>query len=134
VTAIPGGGGAAGGMQLVIPAASDDAREAYDLLTWLLSPDNQREAFERHGVFPSRPELYDSPAITTSTSGFFSGAPVGAILADATREGHPLVEGPQQRPIEREFEGVLGAVEDGKVAADVAWDAAIRNVAQAIQG
>ena len=90
--------------------------------------------FKLHGNFPSTPELYDTPEIADFTNDFFPGVPVGKIFAESAKAAEPIFEGPQQRAIEREFENVLDAVEDGSITADAAWDTAIQNVGLAIQG
>jgi cellobiose transport system substrate-binding protein len=134
ITSIPEVGGNWGGTQLTIPAASDQHQAAYDMITWLLSPENQLEVFKLHGNFPSTPELYDTPEIQEFTNDFFSGAPVGKIYAESAKAVQPIYEGAQQREIDREFENALIAVEDGNVAAADAWTTALANVALAIQG
>jgi cellobiose transport system substrate-binding protein len=134
ITSIPEVGGNWGGTQLTIPAASDNHQAAYDMIKWLLSPENQLEVFKLHGNFPSTPELYDTPEIQNFTNDFFSGAPVGKIYAESAKAVQPIFEGPQQREIDREFENALIAVEDGSVTAADAWATALQNAALAIQG
>ena len=129
----PEGGGSWGGTQLAIPAASDHPQEAYARIEWLLSPENQLEVFKRHGNFPSTPELYDTPEIADLTSDFFPGVRVGETFAESAKAARPILEGPQQRAIDREFEAALAAVEDGSLAVDAAWATAVQNVALAIQ-
>jgi cellobiose transport system substrate-binding protein len=133
ITRAPEGGGSWGGTQLAIPAASDHPQEAYAVIEWLLSPENQLEAFKSHGNFPSTPELYDSPDVQDFTNDFFPGVRVGEIFADSAKAARPILEGPQQRAIDREFEAALVAVEDGSLAVEAAWDTALQNVALAIQ-
>jgi cellobiose transport system substrate-binding protein len=134
ITSIPETGGNWGGTQLTIPAASDNPQEAYEMIKWLLSPENQLEVFKLHGNFPSTPELYDTPEIQEFTNDFFSGAPVGKIFAESAKAVQPIFEGPQQRPIDREFENAIIAVEDGTIPVAEAWDRALEMVALAIQG
>jgi cellobiose transport system substrate-binding protein len=134
ITSIPEVGANWGGTQLTIPAGSDRPQEAYELIAWLLSPENQLEVFERHGNFPSTPELYDAPEIQAFTNDFFPGVAIGRIFAESAKAVQPIYEGPQQRPIDREFENALIAVEDGTVAADDAWQYALDQVGLAIQG
>ena len=134
ITAIPEVGGNWGGTQLTIPAASDNPQEAYDMIKWLLSPENQLVVFTTKGNFPSTPELYDTPEIQEFTNDFFPGAAVGRIFAESAKAVQPIFEGPQQRPIDREFENALIAVEDGTVAAADAWQHALDQVGLAIQG
>jgi cellobiose transport system substrate-binding protein len=134
ITSIPEVGGNWGGTQLTIPAASDNHQAAYDMIKWLLSPENQLEVFKLHGNFPSTPELYDTPEIQDFTNPFFSDAPVGKIYAESAKAVQPIYEGAQQREIDREFENTLIAVEDGNVTPADAWSNALQNVSLAIQG
>lgn len=134
ITNAPEKGGNWGGTQLTIPAGSDAPEAAYAMIAWLLSPENQLEVFRTKGNFPSVPALYETEDIQSFTNDFFSGAPVGKIYADSALAVSPIFEGPQQRPIDREFENTIAAVEDGLVSAEDAWNTALQNVALAIQG
>ena len=79
IASMPEGGGNWGGTQLTIPANSENAELTYDLLSYILAPEQQLKVFEECGNFPSTPEVYDTPAIQDFTNPFFSDAPVGKI-------------------------------------------------------
>jgi len=122
VTNLPEGGGNWGGSQMAIPANATNPALAYDMISTILSPENQLEVFQEFGNFPSTPELYEDEALTGFTSEFFSGAPVGTIYSESAKALEPVYEGPKERPILREFGLGIDRVESGDETPDEAWD------------
>ncbi|WP_127794926.1 ABC transporter substrate-binding protein [Agromyces sp. LHK192] len=122
VVTLPEGGGNWGGSQMTIPKAAKNPELAYDMLTTILSPENQLEVFQEFGNFPSTPELFTDEALTGFTSEFFSGAPVGQIYSDSVLALKPVYEGPKERAILREFGLGIDRVESGEETPDEAWD------------
>lgn len=121
VANLPEGGGNWGGSQLTIPKASDNAALAYDMISTVLSPENQLAVFKATGNFPSVPALYEDPALTDYTSEFFSGAPIGKIYADSAKALKYVYEGPKERQIQREFTNGVDRAETGAETLDQAW-------------
>jgi cellobiose transport system substrate-binding protein len=99
---LPGDGGNWGGSQLAIPATSEHAKEAYKLITWLLSPGRQPELFQMHANFSSMSELHTTRAIPDFSGEFFSGSPVGPIYARSALAIEPFLERPEP--------GLIGSV------------------------
>jgi cellobiose transport system substrate-binding protein len=128
IAQVPEVGGNWGGTQLTIPAASDNPEEAYALISWLLSPENQLEVFKLHGNFPSVPALWTSDEVQSFESEFFSGAPAGQIYGNSADALEPIYEGPQQRTIDREFGNGLRRIEAGQETVEEAWNSVIANI------
>lgn len=133
IASAPDKGGNWGGSQLTVPKASDHAQEAYDLIQWLLTPENQLAVFKMHGNFPSTPALYDTPEVQDFTNPFFSDAPVGKIFAESAKALSPIYEGPRERAIDREFGNGLGRIEAGLETPDEAWTSTLANIQLALQ-
>jgi multiple sugar transport system substrate-binding protein len=84
----PGGSATAalGGAELAINAHSADADLAYELIDYLLQPEQLLERARIVGQFPPRPSLYDTPALA---------AAIGIPPADARR----IIEHAAPRPV-----------------------------------
>lgn len=132
VANLPVGGGNWGGSQLTIPAASDNAALAYDMISTVLSVENQLEVFKASGNFPSVPVLYDDPAVTELTNEFFSDAPTGQIYSESAKSLTPVYEGPQQRQIMREFGLGIDRVEAGDETPEQAWESSLANIGREV--
>jgi cellobiose transport system substrate-binding protein len=125
---IPEGGGNWGGSHLGIPRASDHPEEAYALIEWLLSPENQLYQFTEHGQFPSIPELFDTEEVRSFSNPFFNDAPVGQIYAENAERVVAQNTGPNYDAIDTEFVDGLGRIADGVESPDEAWESALTNI------
>ncbi|UFU07056.1 ABC transporter substrate-binding protein [Ruania halotolerans] len=76
----PGGGGNWGGSFLTVPASGANTEQAQELAAWLTAPEQQTEAFENAGTFPSQVEAQSSEEVQSFTNPFFNDAPVGQIF------------------------------------------------------
>ncbi|MBM7570413.1 ABC transporter substrate-binding protein [Aquibacillus albus] len=114
-----------GGSFLTIPEQSDHPEEAYELIKWLLSPEQQLVTFERNGNFPSTPEIYETDAIQNFKSEYFSGAPVGQIYAEAAKDVSEVLEGPDSITIEEVLKDAIIRVRDGQGSPEESWQQSI---------
>ena len=78
----PGGGGNWGGSYLTVPAQGANVEEAKKLAAWLTAPEQQLQAFDSAGTFPSQVDTYEQDALLTATNEYFNDAPVGEILVN----------------------------------------------------
>ncbi|KKI93151.1 hypothetical protein WQ54_04625 [Bacillus sp. SA1-12] len=125
LTQIPEGSGNQGGSFLTIPKQSDNPEEAYKLIKWLLSPEQQQVTFEEKGNFPSTPETYESEALQNFTDDYFNGAPVGKIYAEAAERVKPVIEGKNSINIEKIMTDAVVRVEDGLQHPEESWERAM---------
>jgi len=130
VATVPEGGGNWGGSHLVIPAQTEHPQEAYDFMSWLLSPEQQLRVFEGTGNFPSTPELYDTPQMQEFTSEFLNDAPLGEIYAENALDVVAQNVGPNYNLINQEFGEALNRISDGLETPEEAWETAIDNIAR----
>lgn len=121
ITEIPEGGTNWGGSMIGIPAQSDNPELAYELITWLLSPEQQLETFLNGGQFPSTPPVYDEEAFTSSTDPFFNDAPFGQIFARAAQDIEGSALSADWEMVRSEFIDALDRVEDG-MDPNESWD------------
>ncbi len=78
----PGGGGNWGGSYLTVPAQGANVEEATKLAAWLTAPEQQLQAFDAAGTFPSQVDTYEQDALLSATNEYFNDAPVGEILVN----------------------------------------------------
>lgn len=77
----PGGGGNWGGSYLTVPADGDNVEAALALADWLTAPEQQMQAFESAGTFPSQTEALEGDELAAATNAYFNDAPTGEILS-----------------------------------------------------
>ncbi|WP_025684020.1 ABC transporter substrate-binding protein [Paenibacillus maysiensis] len=100
VARAPGGDGNLGGSFISILKSSKHPKEAFEVLTWLQNPEHQLEAYQKIGLFPSTPGVYDDPVMETPEP-FFGGQATGLIFAASARnvkssyfgERYPVIHG-----------------------------------------
>jgi cellobiose transport system substrate-binding protein len=127
VAAVPGGGGNWGGSFLTIPKQSKHPKEAYDLIAWLTAPEQELRLFKSAAAtFPSEPQLYDDPSLTSFKSSFFNNAPVGEIFAASAKTLQPQYKGAADGQIRTAVENALTRIEQGKQQPDAAWAQAVK--------
>ncbi|TCN22673.1 ABC transporter substrate-binding protein [Mesobacillus foraminis] len=125
ITLLPEGAGNWGGSFLTIPKESKNAEEAYKLIKWVLSPEQQLETFKSKGLMPSTPGIYEDEAFTSYTSEFFNNAPTAKIYGEAAKQVKPIVEGPDSIQIEEIMGDAVERVRDGKATPDKSWKTAM---------
>ncbi|MBT2755646.1 extracellular solute-binding protein [Mesobacillus foraminis] len=125
ITLLPEGAGNWGGSFLTIPKESKNAEEAYKLIKWVLSPEQQLETFKSKGLMPSTPGIYEDEAFTSYTSEFFNNAPTAKIYGEAAKQVKPIVEGPESIQIEQILGDAVERVRDGKSTPDKSWKTAM---------
>ena len=128
IALMPEGSGNWGGSFLTIPKESKNQEEAYKLIKWLLSPEQQLATFKNFGNFPSTPGIYDDAAIQDDTDEFFSGAHVGKIYAEAARKVTPVIEGPDSILVEEVMTDAVTRVEKGQEDAESSWKTALEEL------
>ncbi len=125
----PGGGGNWGGSYLTVPAQGANVDEAKKLAAWLTAPEQQLEAFEAAGTFPSQVDTYEDAALVDSTNEYFNDAPVGQILIErAEAVTVAPFKGPQYFAINDLAQQALLRVEDGQQSIEESWDQFVSEV------
>ncbi|WP_088103210.1 ABC transporter substrate-binding protein [Halalkalibacter urbisdiaboli] len=125
---LPEGSGNWGGSFLTIPKQSEHPEEAYALIKWLLSPEQQLVTFQNNGNFPSTPSIYESEDLQNFTSEYYSGAPLGQLFGEAAKEVKLVHEGPASIQIEEAILDAVKRVEDGQATPDDSWQQAMKQL------
>ena len=126
----PGGAGNWGGSFLTVPSQGANVEAAKDLAAWLTAPEQQIEAFNNKGTFPSQVEALDSDEIKSATNEFFNNAPTGEILANRAKGVVVPFKGPQYFTVHEAISNAIIEVDVNGADAASQWDSAT----QVIQG
>jgi cellobiose transport system substrate-binding protein len=124
VAATPGGPSNIGGSFLAIPKASKDPQLAFQIVTWLLSPENQARGFTDAALFPSTPATYAMPALA-GPDPFFGGQKTIEVFGPAAEKIPISYESPHDAAVSEPYYVELSNVETQGKKPDVAWNDAV---------
>lgn len=65
--------------------SSEHPQEAFELVRWLQSPENQLEQYQTLNLFPSAPGVFDDPAMKEEEP-FFGGQATGPVFAESAQQ------------------------------------------------
>lgn len=122
----PGAGGAAniGGSFLAITKECSKPDVAFEIITWILNPENQARGFTDSALFPSSPATYKMSALT-SPDPFFDNQVTIDVLGKAAEKIPVQYESPHDQEVSGPFQTELTNVETGGKNADDAWNDAV---------
>ncbi|MEU8640075.1 ABC transporter substrate-binding protein [Amycolatopsis sp. NPDC048633] len=123
----PGGAGNQGGSFLAITKYCPRPDQAFDVVRWLLSPENQPRSYLEAGLFPTSPAAFTDPRLLAPEP-FFGGQATMAVLGKAAREVKPAYFSPWDIAISDTFTDELANVELAGKDPGRAWDDARRSV------
>ncbi|MHC3000046.1 ABC transporter substrate-binding protein [Microbacterium sp. HJ5] len=129
----PEGGGNWGGSYLTVPTQSPHPEEAKELAAWLTAPEQQVQAFQNIGAFPSQVDAYSDPVLIDYANEYFNGAPTGTIFSDrASATDISTTKGPNNFAIAQILEaGVTRAAIDRSQTAEEAWEQVVSELESA---
>jgi cellobiose transport system substrate-binding protein len=128
VAANPGGPANIGGSFLAIPAAAGNPELAFQVISWLLDPENQGRGFTDAALFPSAPAAYKLPALT-SPDPFFGGQVTIDVFGPAAEKIPIAYEAPSDAAVAAAYYNELLKVETGKDTNE-AWTDAVGQAKQ----
>ncbi|WP_243738219.1 extracellular solute-binding protein [Cellulomonas shaoxiangyii] len=118
----PGGAGNWGGSYLTVPSQGENVDEAKKLAAWLTAPEQQIEAFQSKGTFPSQIEAQESEAVLTATNEFFNNAPVGQILVNRSQGIEAPFKGPNYFTVQTAMSNALVQVDVNGEDPQAGWE------------
>ncbi|GAK05051.1 LOW QUALITY PROTEIN: putative sugar binding secreted protein [Geomicrobium sp. JCM 19037] len=118
-----------GGSYMTVPAESEHPEEAYEFLAWMLSPDQQLEAFRADGLFPSTPATYEMEEFQNYSDEYFGGQNTAQIFAEAAEDVSYIYKGRHYGMANEEVLEALMNVVDGSDA-EQEWQAAVNRIDQ----
>lgn len=124
VAANPGGAANIGGSFLTIPKNSADPEQAFEVITWILSPENEARGFADASLFPATPGSYSMPELTKPDP--FFGDQVTIEVFGPQAEKIPVAfTSPYDGAVSAAYFEELGNVETKGKDPDDAWDDAV---------
>jgi cellobiose transport system substrate-binding protein len=129
VAPLPGGPSNLGGSFLALTRECRNPEAAFEIVTWMLNPENQARGFEDASLFPSMPAAYELPALTAGDP-FFGGQKTIEVFGPAA-EGIPtFYEAPADAAVSVPYYNELTTIEaQGKDPED-AWGDAVEAARQ----
>lgn len=121
----PGGAGNWGGSFLTVPSQGANVEEAKKLAAWLTAPEQQIEAFNNKGTFPSQIEAQESEDVQSATNAFFNDAPVGSILSNRSQGVVVPFKGPNYFTIQQAIGNALTEVDVNGADPAAQWETVV---------
>ncbi|WP_136605007.1 ABC transporter substrate-binding protein [Paenibacillus dokdonensis] len=126
VARAPGGDGNNGGSFLAIMKTSKYPKESFEVMKWLMNPENQVTAFKDINLFPSATQALDAPVMKEKED-FFGGQSTGEIFTESARNVKPAYFGSKYANLNGIVTRELQSVSLGKDP-NTAWDAALKRL------
>jgi cellobiose transport system substrate-binding protein len=128
----PGGAGNQGGSYLAITGNCPRPQAAFDIISWVLSPENQARTYLDAGLFPSSPSAFTDPRLREPEP-FFGGQVTMDVFGKSANDVKPAYFSPYDIQISDTYTDQLANVElAGKDPAQ-AWDDARTTVTRLLQ-
>jgi cellobiose transport system substrate-binding protein len=129
VASLPSGPSNLGGSFLALPATCGNPEEAFKIISWILSPENQARGFTDAALFPTAPAAYKLPALTGGDP-FFGGQKTIEIFGPAAEKIPAVYEAPADAAVSAPFYSELTSVEAKGKDPDTAWKDAVSQAKQ----
>ena len=116
----PGGPGNQGGSFLAITRYCPDPQGAYEVVKWLMSPENQATTYLELGLFPSSPAVYSDPLVLAAEE-FFGGQATIQVFGEIAEKVQPVYFSPWDITISDTYTDELTNVESAGKNPEQAW-------------
>ena len=124
VTPNPGGPANIGGSFLTIPKSSAAPEEAFEIVSWILSPENEARGFADASLFPATPASYSMPELTKADP--FFGDQVTIDVFGPQAEKIPVAfTSPHDGAVQAAYNEELGKVETQGKDPEDGWNDAV---------
>ncbi|MEK3734817.1 MULTISPECIES: ABC transporter substrate-binding protein [Paenibacillus] len=127
VARAPGGDGNNGGSFLAIMKSSEYPQEAFEVIKWIQSPDNQIQTFNNINLFPSAKAALEAESMHVEEP-FFGGQATGEIFTESARNVKPAYFGAKYANINGIVTRELSMVALQGKNSEKAWEDALNRV------
>jgi cellobiose transport system substrate-binding protein len=114
-----------GGSMISIPAKTKSPKLSYELVSWVLSPEQQLETFKTGGQFPTTVANYSNDELLNYKDPYFNNAPFGKIFSESAENIQAAYIGPDYEMIVQTLLDALSRVEDGSEQPQESFDNAV---------
>jgi cellobiose transport system substrate-binding protein len=125
----PSGPANFGGSFLTITKNAADPAKAFEVIKYMLSPDNQAKAFTDAQIFPATPAAYDKPQLKAKDP-FFGGQVPIEVFGPAAKGIPVAYEAPADSAVHAPYKDELKSVQAGAKSSDAGWAAAVAKARQ----
>ncbi|MEU1853198.1 extracellular solute-binding protein [Streptomyces sp. NPDC019990] len=129
VCAMPGGPANQGGSYLALPKQCRNPEEAFKIISWILSPENDARGFADAAIFPAAPAAYSMPAMTGGDP-FFGGQKVIEVFGPAAKAIPASYEAPADAAVMAPYMAALSSIEAKGRKPEDAWKDAVGQARQ----
>ncbi|MFD5945267.1 ABC transporter substrate-binding protein [Streptomyces collinus] len=129
VCAMPGGPANQGGSYLALPKQCRNPEEAFKIISWILSPENDARGFADAAIFPAAPAAYSMPAMTGGDP-FFGGQKVIEVFGPAAKAIPAAYEAPADAAVMAPYMTALTSIEAKGTKPEDAWQDAVGQAKQ----
>ncbi|MFF8933698.1 ABC transporter substrate-binding protein [Streptomyces paradoxus] len=129
VCAMPGGPANQGGSYLALPKQCRNPEEAFKIISWILSPENDARGFADAAIFPAAPAAYTMPAMTGGDP-FFGGQKVIEVFGPAAKAIPASYEAPADAAVMAPYMTALTSIEAKGTKPEDAWQDAVGQAKQ----
>ena len=129
VCAMPGGPANQGGSYLALPKQCRNPEEAFKIISWILSPENDARGFADAAIFPAAPAAYSMPAMTGGDP-FFGGQKVIEVFGPAAKAIPASYEAPADAAVMAPYKTALTSIEAKGTKPEEAWQDAVGQARQ----
>ncbi|NAZ82903.1 extracellular solute-binding protein [Kineococcus sp. R8] len=113
-----------GGSFLAIPATTKDPQQAFSIIQWILSPENEAKGYADASIFPADPAAWTLPALTEGDA-FFGGQKTIDIFGPAAQLVPAQFESPFDAAVGAPYGDELTKVETAGKDPEQAWTDAV---------
>ncbi|MEO7588280.1 MAG: extracellular solute-binding protein [Arachnia sp.] len=114
-----------GGSFLTIPEGAKDPAASFELIKFILDPQNQAYEYQDKGNFPSTPASYDMPELTGPVE-FLGGQVAADVFGAAAKTVRPLYQNANEDTVNAPFYAEIDLVEASGKDPNKAWDDAVK--------
>lgn len=114
-----------GGSMIAIPSKSESPKLAYELVSWVLSPEQQLETFKSGGQFPTTVDNYSNDELLSFSNSYFNDAPFGKIFSESANNINAAYIGPDYEIIVKALIDALERVENGAETPEESFNNAV---------
>ncbi|TDQ41997.1 ABC transporter substrate-binding protein [Aureibacillus halotolerans] len=121
VAEAPGGAGNRGGSFLSVLESSEHKQTSYDIIAWLMSPENQITAYQNYNLFPSAIDALESSELSSEEE-FYGGQNTTKTFVDVAKDVPETYFGEFHSMVNGIFEAELRLVETRGKDPEQAWN------------
>lgn len=116
----PGGVGNQGGSAMGILKSTKYPQEAFEVVKFLVSPENLMVGYKEFGNYPSTPEIYDTPEMVNESQ-FFGGQNMSGVFGEAAKDVQIAHKDSRDELVINALSAALGSVDAQKKDSEETW-------------